>query len=240
MILHHELFVFFALILYTVLIISKKVKPRSLESLLAGSYYFVVSVAFYLVYTFHGDGEIAYIIWYSYQDKYADFVTHFGAIESINWTIAKSHELALTIITDGSVLFYLFFASISTLLISLYTIVKFKDRASFYLAMMVNLGVLFACLAITYVFMDVGRLISIYTFMTLLSLNVMHESMRTSEETGKLRFPNKVEISEETQKYLILFFVIGYLIFVSIITRAPTCCPQPNEIPIRTFLGLLS
>ena len=110
MILHHELFVFFALILYTVLIISKKVKPRSLESLLAGSYYFVVSVAFYLVYTFHGDGEIAYIIWYSYQDKYSEIVQHFGAIESLKWTIAKSNELALTIISDGSVLFYLFFA----------------------------------------------------------------------------------------------------------------------------------
>jgi len=240
MILHHELFVFFALILYTALLVSKKIKLRSLESLLAGAYYFAISVAFYLVYTFHGDAEIAYIIWYSYQDKYSDIVTHFGAIGSINWTIANSHELALTIITDGSVLFYLFFASISILLISLYTIAKFKDRASFFLAMMIDLGVLIACLAISYVFMDVGRLISIYTFITLLSLNILHESLRKSEETGKLRFPIKVEISEEIQKYLILFFVIGYLIFVSIITRVPSCCPQPNDIPIRTFLRLLS
>jgi hypothetical protein len=89
--------------------------------------------------------------------------------------------------------------------------------------------------------MDVGRLISIYTFITLLSLNVLHESLRQSEANEKLRFPNKVEVSEEQQKHLILLFVIGYLIFVSVITRVPHCCPQPNEIPLRSlFSGILS
>ena len=80
MILHHELFVFFALILFTVLLISKKTKLRSIEGLLAGVFYFFVSITFYLVYKFHGDGEIAYIIWYSYQDKYSEIVKHFGGV----------------------------------------------------------------------------------------------------------------------------------------------------------------
>jgi hypothetical protein len=241
MILHHELFVFFALTLFTVLLISKKTKLRSIEGLLAGVFYFFVSITFYLVYKFHGDGEIAYIIWYSYQDKYSEIVQHFGAIESLKWTIAKSNELALTIISDGSVLFYLFFAAISVLFLLIYTIVRFKVRVELYLALLLNFGVLFACALISYVFMDVGRLISIYTFITLLSLNVLHESLRQSEANEKLRFPNKVEVSEEQQKHLILLFVIGYLIFVSVITRVPHCCPQPNEIPLRSlFSGILS
>jgi len=104
-----------------------------------------------------------------------------------------------------------------------------------------NIGVLFACALISYVFMDVGRLISIYTFITLFSLNVLYESLHQSEARGKLRFTNKGEVSEEHQKYLILLFVIGYLIFVSVITRVPHCCPQPNEIPLRSlFFGILS
>jgi hypothetical protein len=240
LILHHELFVFFALILFTVLLISMKTKLRSIEGLLAGIFYFSVSFTFYLVYTFHGNEEVSAAIWNSYMPTYSDVLTYTGGIGSIGWTIAESHELGLRIASEGSVLFYLYFAAISILMILIYTVAKFRDRASLGLALLLNAGVMFSCLLLTYVFWDVGRLISIYTFITLLSLSVLHESMRKSEETGKLRFPNKVEISEETQKYLILFFVIGYLIFVSLITRVPHCCPQPNEIPLRTlFFGIL-
>ena len=53
-------------------------------------------------------------------------------------------------------------------------------------------------------------------------------------------FTNKGEVSEEHQKYLMLLFVIGYLIFLSVITRVPHCCPQPNEIELRSvFFGIL-
>jgi hypothetical protein len=39
---------------------------------------------------------------------------------------------------------------------------------------------------------------------------------------------------------LVLFFVIGYLIFVSLVTRVPHCCPQPSEIQLRSLLfGIL-
>ena len=174
------------------------------------------------------------------MSKYADVLTYPGGIGSIGWSIAQSHELGLRIASEGSVLFYLYFAAISILMILIYTIVKFKERSSLSLALLLNAGVLFSCILLTYVFWDVGRLISIYTFITLLSLSVLHESLRKSELLGKLRFPNTNTISEETQKYLILFFVIGYLIFVSLITRVPHCCPQPNEIELRTlFFGIL-
>ena len=79
---------------------------------------------------------------------------------------------------------------------------------------------------------------SIYTFITLISLNVLSGSLHKSEMSGKLRFQSKVEFSAETKSYLLLFFVIGYLIFVSLVTRVPHCCPQPNEIPLRGFFGL--
>ena len=240
MILHHELFVFFALTLFTVLIISKKTKLRSKESLLAGIFYVCIFITFYLVYTFHGNEEVSAAIWNSYLPTYSNVLTYPGGIGSIGWTIAQSHELGLRIATEGSVLFYLYFAAISILMILIFTIAKFKDRASLSLALLLNGGILFSCLLLTYVFWDVGRLISIYTFITLLSLNVLHESLRQSGATGKLRFPNKVQLSEEHQKYLILLFVIGYLIFVSVITRVPHCCPQPNEIPLRSvFFGIL-
>lgn len=239
MILHHELFVFFTLILYTVLLISKNVKWRSVESLLAGFYYLCIFVTFYMVYTFHGDGKVAYIIWYSYQDQYSEIVKHFGAIGAISWSIAQSHELAFTVVSEGSALFYLFFASMSILLLMIYTIVKFRDKASFYLAILLNGCILLVCVCISYIFMDVGRLISIYTFITLISLNVLHESLRKSDMAGNLRFSNKVEVSEESQKSLILFFIICYLMFISLITRVPHCCAQPNEIPLRGFFGLV-
>ena len=239
MILHHELFVFFSLILYTVLLISKNVKLRSLESLLAAIYYLFICVTCYLVYTFHGTEEISDLIYASYMPKYANVFSHPGAMDSIGWSIAQSHELGLRIATDGSVLFYIYFASISILLLLLDTIVKFKKKTDLYLALLLNSGILLSCLMLTYVFWDVGRLISIYTFITLISLNVLYGSLRKSEMSGQLRFQSKVEFSAESKTYLMLFFVIGYLIFVSLITRVPHCCPQPNEIPLRGFLGLM-
>ena len=240
MILHHELFVFFALILFTVLLISKQTKLRSIEVLLAGIFYFFVSITFYLVFTFHGNEEVSAAIWNSYLPTYSNALIYPGGIGSIGWSIAQSHELGLRIATEGSVLFYLYFAAISVLLLLIYTIVNFKYRATLFLALLLNAGVLFSCLLLTYVFWDVGRLISIYTFITLLSLNVLHESLSQLEATGKLRFSSKSQLSEEYQKYFILLFVIGYLIFVSVITRVPHCCPQPNEIPLRSLLfGIL-
>jgi len=238
MILHHELFVFFSLILYTVLLISKNVKFRSIESLVAGFFYLCIFVTFYLVYTFHGNEEISAAIWNSYLPKYSDVLTYPGGIGSIGWSIAQSHELGLRIATEGSVLFYIYFASISILLLLIYTVVKFKKKTDFYLALLLNSGILLSCLMLTYVFWDVGRLISIYTFVTLISLNVLYGSLRKSEISGKLRFQSKVEISAESKTYLMLFLVIGYLIFVSLVTRVPHCCPQPNEIPLRGFFGL--
>lgn len=238
MILHHELFVFFSLILYTVLLISKNVKLRSIESLVASFYYICIFVTFYLVYTFHGNEEVSAAIWNSYSPKYSDVLTYPGGIGSIGWSIAQSHELGLRIATEGSVLFYIYYASISILLLLIYTVVKFKKKTDFYLALLLNSGILLSCLMLTYVFWDVGRLISIYTFITLISLNVLHESLRKSEMSGKLRFQSTVEFSPEFKTYLILFFVIGYLIFVSLVTRVPHCCPQPNEIPLRGFFGL--
>ena len=238
MILHHELFVFFSLILYTVLLISKNVKLRSIESLVASFYYICIFVTFYLVYTFHGNEEISAAIWNSYLPKYSDVLTYPGGIGSIGWSIAQSHELGLRIATEGSVLFYIYYASISILLLLIYTVVKFKKRTDFYLALLLNSGILLSCLMLTYVFWDVGRLISIYTFITLISLNVLCGSLRKSEMSGKLRFQSKVEFSPEFKTYLILFFVIGYLIFVSLVTRVPHCRPQPNEIPLRGFFGL--
>lgn len=238
MILHHEMFVFFSLTLYTVLLISKNVKLRSIESLLAVFYYLFVCITFYLVYIFHGTEEISDWIYASYMPKHADVFSHPGAIDSIGWSIAQSHELGLRIATEGSVIFYIYFASISILLSLLYTIVKFKKKTDLYLALLLNSGILLSCLMLTYVFWDVGRLISIYTFITLISLNVLYESLHKSEMSGKLRFQNKVEFSAETRSYLVLFFVIGYLIFVSLVTRVPHCCPQPNEIQLRGFFGL--
>jgi hypothetical protein len=241
MILHHELFVFFSVILYTVLLISKKVKLRSIESLAASIYYSCILVTFYLVYTFHGNEEISATIWNSYLPKYSDVLTVLperGGIGSIGWSIAQSHELVVQNTTEGSVLFYIYFAAISILLLLIYTVVKFKKKADLYLALLLNSGILLSCLMLTYVFADFGRLISIYTFITLISLNVLHESLRKSEMSGKLRFPSAVEFSAESRTYLILLFVIGYLVFVSFITRVPHCCPAPNEIPLRGFFGL--
>ena len=238
MILHHELFVFFTLILYTVLLISKNVKFRSIESLLAGIFYLCVVLTFYFVYTFHGNDEVSAAIWNSYMPKYSGILTYPGAIDSIGWTIAQSHELGILIVTEGSVVFYIFFASISILMLLIYTILKFKDKPGFYLALLLNGGVLVSCLAISYVFWDVGRLISIYTFITLISLSVLHESLNKSHTARKLRFSRNDEFSAEFKTYLLLFFVISYLIFISFVTRVPHCCPQPNEIPLRGFFGL--
>jgi hypothetical protein len=238
MILHHELFVFFTLILYTVLLISNNVKLRSIESLMAGFYYICIFVTFYLVYTFHGNEEISAAIWNSYLPKYSDVLTGPGAIDAIGWSIVRSHEFALLIVSEGSVLFYMYFASISILLLLIYTLVKFKKKTDLSLALLLNSAILLACLILSYISIDIGRTISIYTFITLISLNVLHESLRKSEMSGQLRFPSTVEFSAETKTYLVLFFVIGYLIFVSLITRVPHCCPQPNEIPLRGFFGL--
>jgi hypothetical protein len=170
--------------------------------------------------------------------KYSDVLTYPGGIGSIGWSIAQSHELGLKIATEGSVLFYIYFASISILMLSIYTIVKFKNRNGLFLALLLNAGILLSCLMTSYVFWDVGRLISIYTFISLFSLTILSESLAKSEGSGKLRFFSNIQVNQDFKQYVILILVMGYLIFVSIITRVPSCCPQPNEIPLRGFLGL--
>jgi hypothetical protein len=192
-----------------------------------------------LVTSFSGNGVVAYIIWYSYQEKYSSFVTDFGAIGAINWTISDSHSLATTIISNGSTLYYIYFVALSIIFLLLYTVLTFKVRANFYLAILLNFGILIGCLLISYVFLDVGRLISIYTIVTLLSLNVLRESLAKSEIQGDLRFNERQALGEVFQKNFIIMFLVSYLVFVTLITRVNHCCPQPNEIPLRGFLGLM-
>jgi len=239
LILHHEVFFVFTVLIYTALLLSKKFEFKSVQTLAAGIYYLLVSVTFFLVTSFSGNAVVAYIIWYSYQEKYSSFVTDFGAIGAINWTISDSHNLATTIISQGSTLYYIYFVALSILFLLLYTVVTFKVRASFYLAILLNFGIFIGCLLISYVFLDVGRLISIYTIVTLLSLNVLRESLAKSEIQGDLRFNERQALGEVFQKNFIIMFLVSYLVFVTLITRVNHCCPQPNEIPLRGFLGLM-
>jgi len=239
LILHHELFFVFTFLIYTALLLSKKFEFKSVQTLAAGIYYLLVSVTLFLVTSFSGNGVVAYIIWYSYQEKYSSFVTDFGAIGAIMWTISHSHSLATTIISNGSTLYYIYFVALSILFLLLYTVVTFKVRASFYLAILLNFGIFIGCLLISYVFLDVGRLISIYTIVTLLSLNVLRESLAKSEIQGDLRFNKQQPLGEVFQKNFIIMFLVSYLVFVTLITRVNHCCPQPNEIPLRGFLGLM-
>lgn len=143
------------------------------------------------------------------------------------------------IISDGSTLCYIYFRALSILFLLLYTIVAFKVRASFYLAILLNLGIFTGCLLIKYVFLDVGRLISIYTIVTLLRLNVLRESLTMSEIQGGIRFNKRQLLGEVFQKNFIIIFLVSYLVFVTLITRVNHCCRQPNEIPLRGFLGLM-
>jgi len=239
LILHHEVFFVFTVLIYTSLLLSRKFEFKSLQTVAAGIYYLLVSITFFLVTSFSGNSVVAYIIWFSYQEKYSNFVTDFGAIGAINWTISDSHKLATTIISEGSTLYYIYFVALSILFLLLYTVVTFKVKANFYLAILLHFGIFLGCLLISYVFLDVGRLISIYTLVTLLSLNVLRESLDKSAIQGDLRFNKLRPISEVFQKNFIIIFLVSYLVFVTLITRVNHCCPQPNEIPLRGFLGLM-
>ena len=240
MILHHELFVIFTLVLYTTILLSKRFNLKSVDTYAAITYYIFVLSTFYIVFTFHGDQTVSSAILNSYQSNFPGIITYGGAIDSISWSIADSHELPLRLISEGSILYYIYFAVLAVLFLLLYTIVKFKNKANFYLAILLNTGILIGCLLISYVFWDVGRLISIYVFITLISLNVLDQAVSKFENQGRLRFASKNELSEIFQKNFIIFFLVGYLIFISLITRVNHCCPQPNEIPLRSFLGILN
>jgi hypothetical protein len=232
-------FFVFTVLIYTALLLSKKFEFKSIQTLAAGIYYLLVSVTFFLVTSFSGNSVVAYIIWFSYQEKYSKFVTDFGAIGAINWTISDSHKLATTIISEGSTLYYIYFVALSILFLLLYTVVTFKVRANFYLAILLNVGILLGCSLISYVFLDVGRLISIYTIVTLLSLNVLRASLDKSAIQGNLRFNKPQQLSDVFQKNFIMIFLVSYLVFVTLITRVNHCCPQPSEIPLRGFFGLM-
>ena len=238
LILHHEVFFVFSVIIYTLILLSKKSEFRSINTVAAAVYYLLVSITFFLVTSFSGNSVVAYIIWYSYQEKYSSKVTDFGAIGAINWTIADSHNLATTIISEGSVLYYIYFAALSILFLLLYTVATFKIKTDFYLAIVLNGGIFLGCLMISYVFLDVGRLISIYTIVTPLALSVLRESLHKSAIQGQLRFTKAQQLSELFQKNFVIIFLVSYLIFVTLITRVNHCCPQPNEIPLRGFFGL--
>ncbi len=176
----------------------------------------------------------------SYQIKFPGIEVNGGGIHAIAWTIGKSHDLPLRLIAEGSVLYYVYFALFSIMLTLLFSIFKFKKLDQLGLAIFLNFLIFMGCLGITYVFWDIGRLISIYTITTLLSIEVLAAGLEKFEERSSLRFQSKSILLEKTKTNLLLGLILLYLVFINLITRVEHCCPQPAQIPLRSIFGIFN
>lgn len=240
LILHHELFIIFALTLYTSILLATKFAIKSSFFLGALLFYGLVLSTFLLVYVNHGNETIANAILASYQEKFPGLPINGGGIHAIAWSISQSHELPLRLINEGSILYYFFFAILSIIFIFIYSFIKFRKKSQLIIATVLNLGNLIGCIAITYVFWDVGRLISIYTIATLLSLNVLSLVFSKLETSDHERFANSENISDSTRTKLILGVFLIYFVFITSITRVEHCCPQPAEIPLKSLFNWIN
>ncbi len=244
-ILIHELFVIFPLSILAILFLAKKIRIKSREFVYLSFSFLTLFVILVSTIINQGNEQIATAITQSYANKFPNLdvdgilLPNENAIGSIGWSISQSHDLAKRLFIFGSAMYYLYFAVLAVLAILIYVLVKFRNSAQLILVLAFNLAILSALVLIVYVFMDVGRLISMFTIGSLICLNLFSEYFDQIERQGQFRFPNAKFISVEQQRNSLIFITIGYLFFVGSITRVEHSNPQPPLIPLKSFFGII-
>jgi hypothetical protein len=237
-ILIHELFSVFILILFTVLFLIKKDPLNKENSIGAALFYGPVLIATYFAVKHHGNADISNGILQSYANKFPNLELGEGNIQLIAWSVQRSHEAVLAVIQEGSIIYYMFFAITSILFILLFVILKFRRKFHLAVALIIFSANLFISLLVFYFFWDVGRLISIFSLITILSLILAGERLVQLENTQKVRF----ESSEKTSEAFVIATLVGviliYLSGLSLVTRVEHCCSQPPIIPLFGIFGL--
>ena len=244
-ILIHELFVIFPMSILAIFLLGKKIRVKSKEFAYLMISFLVISFTLGLAIINHGDEKISAAITQSYAQKFPSLdidgilQPNENAILSIGWSIDQSHQLAKRLFIFGSAMYYLYFAVLAVFAILIYLIIKFQNKAKLILVLAFNLAVLAALVLIVYVFMDVGRLISMFTLGSLICINVFSEYFDQVEKQESFRFPNAQLISLEQQKNYLVLASIVYIFFVGSVTRVEHSNPQPPLIPIKSFLGII-
>lgn len=239
MILHHELYSIFIFSLFlTLLLVKKNLKSsRNLAKIVISlsSMLFVLI----LVISNHGTAEIRDSIIQSWETKFPGHNVGFGALINFAWTIEDSHMGTLAVINEGSTLYYIFFALTSLIFMIYFAINRFEKTTHLNIAFCLIFINLFLCLSAFYFFWDVGRLISMFTIMTFLSLNILREWIVQLSKFEELRFDDQSEFSILNKYRLTTFLLVTFLIFLGVTTRVEQCCSQPAQIPLLSFFGIL-
>jgi hypothetical protein len=244
-ILIHELFVIFPIAILAVLFISKKITFKSLEffGIILSS--LVVMITLLLVTPKHGTEEISNKITSSYAVKFPSLDIDGilspteNAIFAIGWPISRSHELASRLFTEGSAIYYLYFLALGLFALFVYAVIKFEKRTHLLVALLLSAMILTGLTLIVYVFLDAGRLISMFTIGMLICFNILGDIFRKAAESKNLRHQDSKSIDSKTQRNLILLATMAYVFFVGSITRVEHSNPQPNQIPLKSFLGIV-
>ena len=244
-ILIHELFVIFPISILAVFLFGKKINFKSKDFAYLVISFLLILFTLGLAIINHGNEQISAAITQSYAEKFPSLdidgilQPNENAILSIGWSINQSHELAKRLFIFGTAMYYLYFAVLAIFAILIYLVIKFRNRAQLIMALIFNLAILTALVLIVYVFMDVGRLISMFTLGTLISFNILSEYFDQVERQQSFRFPNAPLISPEQQKNYLALIAIGYVFFVGSVTRVEHSNPQPPLIPLKSFLGII-
>ena len=241
----HELFIIFPLAILTTFIISKKIAFRSSEFAAICVSYFAILATLMLVTINHGDENISKLISQSYAQKFPNLdvdgvlTPTENAIFAIGWPISRSQELASRLFLEGSVIYYIYFLALALLTLLVFTVIKFEKQAQLIISLLLTFAILTGLSSIVFVFLDAGRLISMLVIGALISLYVLAEYLKQAEVKDEFRFQNWNSVSPIRQRNLIMLAVAGYLFFVGAITRVEHSNPQPNQIPLKSFLGLI-
>lgn len=244
-ILIHELFVIFPMSILAVLFLAKKIRLKSREFVYLSLSFFCLLMTLALTVINHGNEQISAAITQSYANKFPNLDVdgilqpNENAIGSIGWSISQSHDLAKRLFIFGSAMYYLYFAVLAVVAILIYAVVTFRNTAQLILVLLFSFAILISLVLIVYVFMDVGRLISMFTIGSLICLNIFRECFDHLDQQGLSRFPKAKLISVEQQRNYLVFITIGYLFFAGSVTRVEHSNPQPPSIPIKSFLGII-
>jgi len=244
-ILIHEMFALFALSIFSIWLFTKKIKLKSSEFNSALIFYLPVFISIFFVTKYHGNQQTAESILQSYAIKFPGLDINGqlgpteGALPAIGWDFAKSHEMAMRIVTLGSSLYYIFFAAMSLVFVNIYALIKFNKLSHLSLSIILNLFIFLELLVTTYFFMDTGRLISMYTISSLIGINCLSESIAKAEITNNSRYLGVKEVKKDTRFRILFLILMSYFIFIALITRVEHSNPQINQIPLSPFFGIL-
>jgi hypothetical protein len=228
MILHHELFfVFFSIPIAGLFIVLALGEAKRKALLLPAAYIFFNAATFLVVILNPGDDLVVEGILGSLQNTDASEVR--GGITAIGWNFEESHGLSIKMLSEGSILYWLFFLLLTAILIVNSIVTSSKSYLSALSSLAVASWLFIAAGGAAFSGWDWGRWISMLGvgFFTLESLIQVVETQYVGQRKGSVldRLHSRTIQRASASAAVLSLLILCFAALAAALTDLEGCCP---------------